>query len=528
MPVLRPDQLLWILPIFYVIAALCTTLSSSRDFAWRFTEGLSLLGAVAAVSAGVWEAVMALAGQPALDPAGCTMAVLIGLLGWVIVRYSRNYLRGEPGQQRYLLALMLALTAVAIIVLSRNLAVVLIAWSASSLALHKLLTFYSARPGAMLAAHKKFIVSRLAELCIAGALTLFYLVGHSLSLSRINDLSGLPVSQGWMVQTAMLLVVVAVVLKAAQLPFHGWLIQVMEAPTPVSALLHAGIVNIGGFILLRLAPLLLVSEAARTVLITAGTATATLAGMAMMTRVDIKTRLAWSTCAQMGFMLLECGLGLFPLAFLHLVAHSVYKAYGFLSSGETVQRTIQAKLQPEPERESSRSLETLLKLLSAPLAIVITFTLAHYAESLLPGLHSPAIALFIVGLATAPLLWTPGKFRLGRFVPGLALASAVVVLYLAWHLVFARLGVASATALPPGAIGAVAIAFSLMYLLQVLVQAYPASRAVKRLHAWAYAGFYLDEAFSRLTQRVWPLKRTLRTTSALAFGFGKRVAGGYE
>lgn len=527
MPVLHPDQLLWTLPVVYVVAALCTALPPSRRFAWRCAEGLSLLGAVATVSAGLWQAALALATVPAHDPAGSTMAVLVGLLGWVIVRYSRNYLLGEPGQQGYLLALMLALTAVAIIVLSRNLAVVLIAWAASSLALHRLLTFYSGRPGAMLAAHKKFIVSRLAELCIAGALTLFYLVTHSLSLSRINGLAGIPGAHGWMVQMAMLLVVVAVVLKAAQLPFHGWLIQVMEAPTPVSALLHAGIVNIGGFILLRLAPLLMVSEVARAVLIATGTATATLAGLAMMTRVDIKTRLAWSTCAQMGFMLLECGLGLFPLAFLHLVAHSVYKAYGFLSSGEAVQRTIQAKQQPQP-REYRGGLKTVLKLLSAPLAIAITFTLAHYSDLLFPGLHAPAIALLIAGLATAPLFWPHGKIAAGRFVLSLALVSAVVLLYLAWHLVFARLVQTSATALPPAATGFVAVAFSLMYILQVLVQAYPASHAVARLHAWAYAGFYMDEAFNRLTQKVWPLKHTLRTTSALAFGIGKRIAGGYE
>jgi len=330
-----------------------------------------------------------------------------------------------------------------------------------------------------------------------------------------------------MVQTAMVLVVAAVVLNAAQLPFHGWLIQVMEAPTPVSALLHAGVVNIGGFILIRLAPLLAGSEIARMVLVIAGTSTAALTGLAMMTRVDIKTRLAWSTCAQMGFMLLECGLGLFALAFLHLVAHSLYKAYGFLSSGESVHRTIRTRLQPPPQ-DYSRGLQTAIRLLSAPAGLATAFALAHYSLFLVPGLHRPGIALFIVGLAVAPLLWTNGKPGLRQLILGLALQSAIVLLYLSWHLIFTRMDEATAAPLSPVAIAFVAAAFSLMYVLQVLVQAYPGQRAIKRLHTWAYSGFFLDEAFNRLTQKVWPLKRTLRTTSTFAFGIGKRMAGDYE
>ena len=325
----------------------------------------------------------------------------------------------------------------------------------------------------------------------------------------------------------MLFMVAAVVLKAAQLPFHGWLIQVMEAPTPVSALLHAGVVNIGGFILIRLAPLLAVAGAARTILIIAGTSTATLAGLAMMTRADIKTRLAWSTCAQMGFMLLECGLGLFPLAFLHLVAHSLYKAYGFLSSGESVLRTIQAQLQPE-NPDCSRGLQTVLRLLSAPLAIAIAFTLGHYSKLVFPGLRSPDLALFIVGLAAAPLLWVRGKPRPLQILLGLTLESAIVLLYLSWHLIFTRLIATSAAPLSPLVTASVATAFALMFCLQVVVQAYPGQRILKHLHVWAYSGFYLDEAFNRLTQKVWPIKRTLRTTSALTFGVVKRTAGEYE
>ncbi|WP_264836966.1 proton-conducting transporter transmembrane domain-containing protein, partial [Klebsiella oxytoca] len=125
----------------------------------------------------------------------------------------------------------------------------------------------------------------------------------------------------------------------AVLPVHGWLIQVMEAPTPVSALLHAGVVNLGGFVLIRFAPLLEQAGIARALLLVFGLGTAVLAGMVMLTRISIKVRLAWSTVAQMGFMLLECGLGLYTLAALHLVGHSLYKAHVFLSASTVVRQT---------------------------------------------------------------------------------------------------------------------------------------------------------------------------------------------
>ena len=98
-------------------------------------------------------------------------------------------------------------------------------------------------------------------------------------------------------------------LKRAQLPFHGWLYPGDGAPTPVSAPLHAGIVNLGGFVLLRFAPLVSEVPAAQTPLVVVGAATAVLAALVMTTRISIKVMLAWSTCAQMGFMLMQCGLG---------------------------------------------------------------------------------------------------------------------------------------------------------------------------------------------------------------------------
>jgi NAD(P)H-quinone oxidoreductase subunit 5 len=122
---------------------------------------------------------------------------------------------------------------------------------------------------------------------------------------------------------------------------------VMETPTPVSALLHAGVINAGGFLLIRFADVMLLAPGVLAVLVMIGGFTALFGGLVMLTQPAVKTSLAWSTVAQMGFMMLQCGLALFPLALLHMVAHSLYKAHSFLASGGAVER-VTASRRPGP------------------------------------------------------------------------------------------------------------------------------------------------------------------------------------
>mgnify|MGYP003836578743 CR=1 FL=1 len=135
--------------------------------------------------------------------------------------------------------------------------------------------------------------------------------------------------------------------RCAAFPVHGWLTEVMEAPTPVSALLHAGIINGGGLLLIRLAEVVQASPGAMAALVMLGGLTAIFGAAVMLTQSAVKTALAWSTVAQMGFMLLQCGLGLWALAMLHIVAHSLYKAHAFLASGGAV-RAVLAVRRPGP------------------------------------------------------------------------------------------------------------------------------------------------------------------------------------
>ncbi|MDX1458278.1 MAG: NADH-quinone oxidoreductase subunit L, partial [Marinobacter sp.] len=265
-----------------------------------------------------------------VSPLTGILLVLISFIGWVIVRFSEQYMGRGERDSHYLRWLLMTLAAVTLVLVSNHLLLFVAGWIGISLALHHLLMFYPERPRAALAAHKKFLFARVAELSLCGAALLLYNQHGTLYIQSI--LADYPVAElSWQQQLAACLLAVTALIKCAQLPVHGWLMQVVEAPTPVSALLHAGVINLGGFMLILFSPLLVQSTPAQWLILVIAGLTAVLAALIMMTRISIKVKLAWSTSAQMGLMLVQCALGLFELALLHLLAHSCYKAYGFLS-----------------------------------------------------------------------------------------------------------------------------------------------------------------------------------------------------
>ncbi len=279
-----------------------------------------------------------------LDAVNVVMLLLVSFIGWVVVRYSATYLDGESRQGAFTGWLCLTLASVLLLVTAGNLFQLVLAWIATSLFLHRLLLFYPDRTAAQRAARKKFVTARLGDAALISAAVLMT-VGYGTTdiatiLSAARSGSGGSFAVG-----AATLLSIAALLKSAQFPTHGWLTEVMETPTPVSALLHAGVINAGGFLIIRFADVMLLAPGALAALATIGGFTALFGGLVMLTQPAVKTSLAWSTVAQMGFMMLECGLALFPLALLHIVAHSLYKAHSFLASGGAVER-IEANRRP--------------------------------------------------------------------------------------------------------------------------------------------------------------------------------------
>jgi NAD(P)H-quinone oxidoreductase subunit 5 len=320
-----------------------------------------------------------------------------------------------------------------------------------------------------------------------GAVIAFATAFDTLRIDEIAaraDAAALPVSA----QVGAVLVAVAAILKCAQLPFHGWLIQVMEAPTPVSSLLHAGIVNLGGFVLLRLAPVVDGTIVARTLLVLVGTTTAVIAALVMTTRVSVKVSLAWSTCAQMGFMLVQCGLGLWEMASLHLLAHSLYKAHAFLRAGDTVRQTqLRRMLAPAGPVTIASTVRGVVAAFAGVAVVSVVWTW-------LPFTSTPTAALWVMGgivaLAVVPLVGSP------------LAALAVPAVYFALHEVFAGI-VPHGANTPAVLLAVVAVAFAALFAVQSLIAIDGTHPFVRRLHPWCFSGFAIDDAFTRVAFSVW-------------------------
>ncbi len=275
-----------------------------------------------------------------IDALSVVMMSLVSFVGWVVLRYVRNYLSGEARQGTFLGWMCLTIAAVLLLVSSGNLVQLMIAWSCTSLFFHKLLLFYPERFQARRAARKEFLTARSSDYALLVAVILLGWsfgtgdVAQILSAVTLGENSGL-------VLWATGFIAVAAILKSAQFPSHGWLTEVMETPTPVSALLHAGLINAGGFLLTRFADVMLLNSGVMAALVGIGGFTALFGCVVMLTQPAVKTSLAWSTISQMGFMIFQCGLALFPIALLHIVAHSLYKAHAFLSAGDAVENVTQ-------------------------------------------------------------------------------------------------------------------------------------------------------------------------------------------
>ena len=339
----------YLAPVALIIAAVFGFLSPGMrpGRVPRIAEGLALLSMGVAAVTGLLLIAQGAGTSPLfgigssglsarVDTLSVVMLLLVSFVGWIVLRYAATYMDGEQRQGEFTGRLSALLASIMLVVIAGNLFQLVAAWIATSIFLHRLLLFYPERIGAQRAARKKgasAVVGGIAIVLAAVILGAGYGTGDIAAILEAAR-------QGETPQLAILaaaLIAVAALVKSAQFPTHGWLTEVMETPTPVSALLHAGVINAGGFLLIRFADVMLLAPGILAVLVMVGGFTAVFGGVVMLTQPAVKTSLAWSTAAQMGFMIIQCGLALFPLALLHIVAHSLYKAHAFLASGGAVE-----------------------------------------------------------------------------------------------------------------------------------------------------------------------------------------------
>ena len=442
-----------------------------------------------------------------LDGLSSAMSCLVAFVGLNIVLFSRNYLAGDPAQARFFRLLCAALACVFTLIVCGNLFALALAWIATSWCLHQLLLIYPERPAARLAAGKIAIISRLSDLSLLVALVLLYRTFHSLDVSSIlaatTALRGSPAPGE--LQVATIALVIAALLKSAQFPVHGWLLEAMETPTPVSALLHAGIINAGGFLVLRLSPVVSLSGASLDTLAIVGALTALFGSIVMLTQTSIKVRLAHSTIAQMGFMMLECGLAAFPAALLHIMAHSLYKAHAFLSSGSVIDLA-RASWIPSPGGKPHPA--RLVIAIAAVLAV--TFVVSRIAGASLlekPGVFalSAIVLLGLIDLIAKGIDERPNAYVVGRV---LALASITAAVFFGLQIGMERLMVGTFPAAQPlrSVLDAIIVSFVVLAFAAVTYfQATLPTRALERwsaLYAIVSNGFYVNTFINRVVKTL--------------------------
>lgn len=447
------------------------------------------------------------------DSLSAVMLLLISFVGLIIARYSVRYLDGEATQGRFLRWMMFTLGAVLMLVISRNLVMFTVAWMVTSLGLHQLLTHFSDRPWAIWAARKKFLISRLGDLLLIAALILTYYCFGSFDYSEIfaaaKTFQQESVDGTWLATLIGGLLVLGAMTKSAQFPFHSWLPDTMETPTPVSALMHAGVINAGGFLIIRLSPLLSLASVALDFLAIVGAFTALFGAVVMLTQTSVKRALAYSTIAQMGFMMLQCGLGAYSAALLHIVAHSVYKAHAFLSSGSVLESAARMKTESPPRLAGSRA------ILYLPVALAIAGGLVLGTAWLL-GIHYAAkpgagILGLIVIIALTQLVWNAlatGSWRLTLL--GITAAAIVSGGYFGAYNLTDRLlsssvsyHAISTTPQDLVVFALVAIGFLAVFVLQATSGSLSHWPHMRRLYIHAANGFYFDIPARRLTALFW-------------------------
>lgn len=405
------------------------------------------------------------------DRAAATWTVFALSVVLAIRAFARRLLAADPERQRFHVTSALAAASGVALFAAGDLAVLAAVAVASSLASAAVVgSRRSAEP----------IARRMAAVLLGGDALLLAAVGVLLVDTSSSSPAALAELDAPLRDVVAVLVVVAALVRCAQLPFHGWLPRSLVAPTPASALLHAGLVNAGGVILIRFAPVV-----ARSVLATAvGLALATLSvvvGAAVMrTRSEVKSALVWSTTAQMGFMLVQVLVGLGAAAAAHLIAHGAYKSNLFLLSGSTIEHP------PEPHRRS-RPTEGAVALLLAVGLVAGAVVLVGYdlgasggAAVLVPAFTVATLTAILVG--RVPLLRRSATRSVGVLVV-LAVATVAYLGGISWFKSWLELP----AAVPDGA-GAWAVAVIVGAVLGgVVTRGVGPARLSLAVQAWVLA-----------------------------------------
>ena len=338
------------------------------------------------------------------DPLSITMCLFVSGIAFLIHLFAIGYMKGDAKFSKFFLYLNLFVFSMLMLVLGENMLVTFLGWEGVGTCSYFLISFWQTRNSAAVAGKKAFVTNRIGDFGFMVAMFFTFNAVHSLSYLTLNE-EAADLSKSTAVAIVMFLFLGACG-KSAQLPLYVWLPDAMEGPTPVSALIHAAtMVTAGVYLMVRVSPVLALSDSAGTVIAIVGAATALFAATVAVSQNDIKKVLAYSTVSQLGYMFLAVGSGAYVAAIFHMVTHAFFKALMFLGSGSVIHGM--------HHEQDMRRMGMLRKLMPVT---AITFIIGWLAiagvppfagfwskdEILLFAFHKSPI-LWVVGLITALL-----------------------------------------------------------------------------------------------------------------------------
>jgi NADH-quinone oxidoreductase subunit L len=275
-----------------------------------------------------------------IDPITIVMFAVITTVALMVNIFSIGYMKGEPRYWWFFAILQLFVASMLMLVMSDNLLLLLISWELVGVCSFLLIGFYWERRSAAEAAKKAFITTRVGDVGLFIGVILLWKATGTFNIQELIHAA----EEGEIGQTYLLVSVLFLFLgamgKSAQVPFHVWLPDAMEGPTPVSALIHAATMVVAGvYLTARMLPVFEVADGAMLIVTIVGLTTALVTGFIALAQTDIKKVLAYSTVGQLGFMFVALGCGAPEAAMFHLMTHAFFKALLFLGSGSVIHAT---------------------------------------------------------------------------------------------------------------------------------------------------------------------------------------------
>ena len=266
-----------------------------------------------------------------------SMLILVTSVSFFVHLFSTSYMDGDPHLPRFMSYLSLFTFFMIVLVTSNNLIQLFIGWEGVGLCSYLLIGFWYTRIQANKSAIKAMVINKVGDIGLLLAIVLIWIEVGSLDYDSIFSYSFFIIKDNWSLDLISVLLLIGVIGKSAQIGLHTWLPDAMEGPTPVSALIHAAtMVTAGVFLIIRMSPFFELTPTILIVIVLVGSITAFFSSTVGLTQNDLKKVIAYSTCSQLGYMVMICGFSQYNTGLFHLVNHGFFKALLFLSAGSVI------------------------------------------------------------------------------------------------------------------------------------------------------------------------------------------------